>query len=60
LDAEGFEIILTVHDEIVLECPIDDVEKTMRRLEEIMCTPPAWAHGLPLGVECASMARYGK
>jgi len=60
LDSEGFEIILTVHDEIVLECPIDDVERTMQRLEQIMCTPPEWAQGIPLSVECASMARYGK
>jgi DNA polymerase len=60
LDSEGFEIILTVHDEIVLECPIDDVEKTMQRLEQIMCTPPEWAQGIPLGVECASRSRYGK
>jgi DNA polymerase len=60
LDKENFEITLTVHDEIVLECPIDQVDFTMRRMEEIMCTPPAWAAGLPLNVECTSMKRYGK
>jgi DNA polymerase len=60
LDSEGFEIILTVHDEIVLECPINKVEQTMQRLEQIMCTPPGWAKGIPLGVECASRTRYGK
>jgi DNA polymerase len=60
LDAEGYEIVLTVHDEIVLECPIDEVEQTTRRLEEIMCTPPDWAAGLPLNVEAQTMTRYGK
>ena len=53
-------VVLHVHDEIVLECLTNEVEKTTRRLEEIMCTPPVWAQGLPLNVECASMARYGK
>ena len=60
LNEEKFEITLTVHDEIVIECPIDQVEFAKRRMEEIMCTPPAWAIGLPLNVECASMKRYGK
>ena len=60
LDAEGYEIVLTVHDEIVLECSINEVEQTTRRLEEIMCTPPEWAVGLPLDVEAQTMTRYGK
>lgn len=53
-------VVLHVHDEIVLECDTNKVERAMRRLDEIMCTPPAWAQGLPLNVECAPMARYGK
>jgi hypothetical protein len=29
-------------------------------MERIMCTPPEWAKGIPLGVEIATMQRYGK
>ena len=53
-------VVLHVHDEIVLECLSNEVEKTTRRLKEIMCTPPVWAQGLPLSVECTPMVRYGK
>jgi DNA polymerase len=60
LDAEKYEIILTVHDEIVLECATDAVGLTTQRVKEIMCTPPAWATGLPLDIECSVMERYGK
>jgi DNA polymerase len=60
LDAEKYEIILTVHDEIVLECTTDAVALTTQRVKEIMCTPPAWATGLPLDIECSVMERYGK
>jgi DNA polymerase bacteriophage-type len=58
LDAEGFEPVLHVHDEIVLETA-DPVaaEDAMRR---VMCTPPAWAADLPLGIETTTMTRYGK
>ena len=59
-DKEGLEIVLTVHDEIVLECPTEEAEKATQRLTEIMCTPPEWAKGIPLGVETNVMFRYGK
>ena len=60
MDAENLQITLTVHDEIVIECPIERQDYVMRRVEEIMCTPPTWATDLPLSVECQSMKRYGK
>ena len=56
LDAEGFEIILTVHDEIVIETATPDPDA----LRSIMCTPPDWAKGLPLDAEVSVMSRYGK
>jgi DNA polymerase len=48
------DVVLHVHDEIVIETdqPID--------LERIMCSPPAWAEGLPLAAEVQTMTRYGK
>lgn len=50
------DVVLHIHDEIVVECAEDRVEE-MRR---VMCTPPAWAEGLPLDVEIKIMSRYGK
>ncbi len=58
LDEEGLDVVLHVHDEIVLETA--DPEAAAVRLLEIMTTPPAWAYGLPLNAEVATMTRYGK
>jgi DNA polymerase len=52
------DVVLHVHDEIVLET--DRPEEAAVRLKEVMCTPPTWAKGLPLGAEVAIMSRYGK
>jgi len=50
------DVVLHIHDEIVVECDEDRAEE-MRR---VMCTPPPWAEGLPLNVEIKTMSRYGK
>jgi len=52
--------VLHVHDEVVLEVPDADAEAEMTRLQEVMCTPPEWAQGLPLDAEINVMERYGK
>jgi DNA polymerase len=54
------DVVLHIHDEIVLEVPEDDAEAAATRLVQIMCAPPAWASGLPLNAEVAVMERYGK
>ena len=51
-------VVLHVHDEIVLES--SDVAVDAERLRKVMCTPPAWATGLPLNAEVEIMQRYGK
>lgn len=58
LEALGEEVVLHVHDEIV--CETDDPERTLANMQRVMCTPPNWAGGLPLGVEAHIMRRYGK
>lgn len=58
LDEEGFEVVLHVHDEIVLETAEPDAAAAA--LLKIMTTPPSWAYGLPLNAEVATMVRYGK
>lgn len=52
------DVVLHVHDEIVIET--SEPERVAQEMERIMCTPPAWAEGLPLDVEVQIMTRYGK
>jgi DNA polymerase len=54
------DVVLHIHDEIVLEVPEDEAEAAAARLVQIMCEPPPWAAGLPLNAEVAIMERYGK
>ena len=49
------DVVLHIHDEIVLEVPEDDAEAAAERLVQIMCEPPPWASGLPLNAEVAIM-----
>ncbi len=51
-------VVLHVHDEAVVET--DNPEAVKQEMERIMCSPPAWAEGLPLAVEAEIMTRYGK
>jgi len=55
---EPLGVVLHVHDEIVIET--DDPERVAEEMERVMCTPPNWAGGLPLGAEVTLMDRYGK
>lgn len=53
LDGEGYEIIMHVHDEVVLDVPIGT--GSVEHVTEIMSRPIDWAPGLPLtaaGFEC--------
>jgi DNA polymerase len=54
------DVVLHIHDEIVLEVPEADAEAAAARLVQVMCEPPPWAAGLPLNAEVAIMERYGK
>ena len=58
LEEEGLNVVLHVHDEIVLETA--DPDAAADALLRIMTTAPAWAQGLPLNAEVATMTRYGK
>ncbi len=51
------DVVLHVHDEIVLETADPDAPNT---LKQVMCTPPDWAAGLPLNAGVKTMTRYGK
>ena len=53
-------VVITVHDEIVIECAIGKADEVTKKMMSVMCTPPVWAEGLPLDVELSIMSRYGK
>ncbi len=58
LEADGQDVVLHVHDEIVVETA--DPEATVAAMERAMCVPPNWAGGIPLNIEAEVMTRYGK
>jgi DNA polymerase len=58
-EAAGYEIVLTVHDEVVSETP-DEERFSGAGLAQIMATNPAWADGLPLAAAGFEGRRYGK
>ena len=55
----GFEIVLSVHDELITET-LDDASFTSDRLCALMSTPPPWAEGLPLSAGGFEAYRYRK
>jgi DNA polymerase len=54
------EVVLHVHDELVLEVLESVADEAAARLREVMCAPPDWAGELPLNCEVKIMERYGK
>ena len=60
LDKSGYEIVLTVHDEIISEVGINDQTRTVEDFTRIMEQTPNWADGLPVGVEAYQALRYRK
>ena len=61
LDEKGAQIVLHIHDEIVVELDADRVAEGPRSVMEAqMRTPPAWAKDFPLWADCHIQKRYGK
>ena len=60
MEASGLPIVLHVHDEIVVEVPIEGAESALERMLEIMSAPPSWAAGFPIQVEGFCTPRYVK
>lgn len=55
----GYEVLLSVHDELITETP-DDTGWGDEDLAEIMSTNPSWAEGLPLAAAGFETYRYRK
>ena len=59
LEANGFETVLTVHDEAITEAP-DTPEYSLERMASLMTELPDWAKGLPLAAAGFEAYRYRK
>lgn len=59
VEAAGYKIVLSVHDELITETP-DTPDYTAEKLAAMMATPPAWARGLPLAAAGFEAYRYKK
>lgn len=58
-EAAGYEIVLTVHDELLTETP-DTEDFSHEALAEMMTMCPPWARGLPLAAAGFETTRYRK
>jgi DNA polymerase len=58
VEAAGYPIVLTVHDEIVVE--VDEDFGSLEEMSAIMTTLPAWGEGCPIAVEGWEGRRYRK
>lgn len=58
LEMQGYPIIMSVHDEIICEVPVDC--GSLEDMIAIMTTPPAWAKGCPIAAEGKEGERYRK
>lgn len=59
IEAKGYRIVLSVHDELLTETPDSD-EFSSDTLAALMSTVPPWAEGLPLAAAGFEAYRYRK
>jgi hypothetical protein len=57
IEQAGYDIVMTVHDEVVAEAPVSLNED---RMVELLATDPPWATGLPLAAAGFHHDRYMK
>lgn len=57
-DKKGYNLIMTVHDEIVAE--EKEGTKDLKEFEQLLCVLPEWGDGFPVGVEGFKAKRYRK
>ena len=57
---DTFDVVLTVHDEIILMGPEDSCNVHMDKILEVMRTPPDWCKDLPLDAEGSYDKAYSK
>lgn len=56
----GLPVVLTVHDEVLVEVDAADAEDARIAIERVMATPPEWLPNIPLASDCFIADRYSK
>jgi len=56
----GFEIVMHVHDEVVVEVDSDKAEESLKQIIKIMSTAPEWIPDIPLSAEGDILTCYTK
>ena len=59
INEAGYDIILSVHDEVVVEVDLDKADQAEEDINRIMTTAPEWCD-IPLACEAVRMERYTK
>jgi DNA polymerase I-like protein with 3'-5' exonuclease and polymerase domains len=57
--AKYYDVVMTVHDELVLLCHEDEVDECVAYVRKCMTTAPAWCSDLPLGCDIGVGDNYG-
>lgn len=57
--SKKYDVVMTIHDELVMLCPEEDVDGCVAYVTECMTTAPAWCADLPLGCEVGVGDNYG-
>jgi len=60
INAAGHNVIMHVHDEIVVEADADTADADLEDIIKIMSTPPEWIPDIPLDAEGSILTRYTK
>lgn len=60
LEKDGVKIIFHVHDEFVIEVDEEKAKETLKKVLEVMSTPPKWIPDIPLEAEGKIVNRYEK
>lgn len=58
--AKKYDVVMTIHDELVMLCPENDVDECVKYIRQCMTTAPAWCADLPLGCEVGVGDNYGE
>lgn len=56
----GVELIMHVHDEVVVEVDADKAEWALNEIIQIMSTPPDWIPDIPVSAEGQILTKYEK
>jgi DNA polymerase len=59
IDAAGYEIVLSVHDELICETP-DTPDYNVATLSKMLAAPPPWALDMPLAAAGFETHAYRK